>query len=228
MKNIFSKRKLLIFTIIFSLTVTLSLTTTGTYSFYTNGDTLANKIKLGEALGKIVEEFNGNEKMVWVRNTGTKPLLIRANARMICTNEDIILDATKIANALYNTTPTNEGDKNYWVDGEDGWYYYTKLLPANEMNNLDSNYYNDLADSTTTDILVHITIDTDNLPIDEKTLYDNSKLEVPVNFEYYFPLKTDEDIYTHEEAWNITSNSPVYEMLRILVDNKDTEEEIEG
>jgi len=62
----------------------------------------------------------------------------------------------------------------------------------------------------------------ENVPEDEEHMYEGAQLDVPVNLEYYLPLMVTEggkDIYTHEKAWGITSDSPVYEMLRKLVNS---------
>ena len=216
MKNIFCKRNILIVTCF----VALSIMTAITYSFYTDGESIDNKMKLGVSRGEIVEEFDKKEKKVWVKNTGTTPLLVRANFKMVLTNGEVVLDASKITTATYNLTSRGEGDTTYWVDGNDGWYYYNKLLPHKNMTDLDEDYYNTLiTDPTLTEILVHIETDTQALLGDEESLYENSELDVPVNFEYYFPLKVD-DTYTHEEAWNIDGSSDIGLMLRELVDNK--------
>jgi len=222
MKNIFSKKNILIIT----LSLAVCVITGVTYSFYTDSDFVENKMELGFSKGEIVEEFDGVEKMVWVKNTGTTPLLVRANARMVCTNGDIVLNPNKIATATYNTyDEKNPEDTTFWIDGGDGWYYYSKLLPAECMENLNEYYHNVLG--STTDVLVNIELNedaTDILEAEEKLMYDGAELNVPVNFEYYFPLKIIEDgeeIYTHEEAWNIVNASKeVQDLLRTLVDNK--------
>lgn len=183
-----------------SLLLALSVITAVTYSFYVNKDEIINKMKLGIQVADIVEEFDGEEKEVFVENTGTTPILVRANAKMICTNESIVLNANKIATADYNLTD--------WMDGGDGWYYYTKILQPKE----------------TSEILVHVTTDTQDIPEDEKSLYEGAQLDVPVNMEYYKPLN-DGTEYAHEVAWNLDNIAPddtelqaVRDMLRDLID----------
>ena len=216
MKNMFCKRNILIATCL----IALSIMTAVTYSFYTDGDSIDNEMKLGVSRGEIVEDFDQEEKKVWVKNTGTTPLLVRANFKMVLTNDEVVLDASKVATATYNLTSHGEGDTTYWIDGNDGWYYYNKLLPHKGMADLNDEFYNTLiADPTLTEILVHIETDTQNIPEDEKSLYTGAQLDVPVNFEYYFPLKVG-DTYTHEEAWNIDGSSDIGQILRKLVDNK--------
>lgn len=179
-----------------SLLIALSVITAVTYSFYTASDDVTNKMKLGIQSGDIVENFDGEEKDVFAQNTGTTPLLVRMNAKMICTNEAIVLDATKIATATYNLDD--------WMNGGDGWYYYKKILMPKE----------------TSKILVHITTDVEqSIPEDEKSLYEGSKLDVPVNVEYYKPLYANGE-YAHEEAWSLKKDTPVRKMLRELVDNQ--------
>jgi len=117
MKKILKKHHIFAISLLFAL----SGITAVTYSFYADNDSLTNQMKLGIQSGEILEEFDGKEKKVFVENTGTTPLLVRANAKMVCTNDGIVLDASKIAIADYNLTD--------WMDGDDGWYYYTKVLP---------------------------------------------------------------------------------------------------
>jgi len=194
MKKILKKHHIFAISLLFAL----SGITAVTYSFYADNDSLTNQMKLGIQSGEILEEFDGKEKKVFVENTGTTPLLVRANAKMVCTNDGIVLDASKIAIADYNLTD--------WMDGDDGWYYYTKVLQPDERSA----------------ILVHINTDTQNVPEDEETLYEGAQLDVPVNFEYYFPLN-DGSEYSHETAWNIDDASiEVQEMLRQLVDGMKT------
>jgi len=196
MKNILNKTNILAIVILGSL----SLMTAVTYSFYKGADTVDNKMKMGFSTAEIIEAFDGDEKIVRVQNTGTTPLLVRVNSKLILTNGDIILDASKIANAEYNTG-NEDGNDTHWIDGKDGWFYYSKLLLSGD----------------TSERFVHITTDLNKVPDDEKSLYNNSKLDVPVNLEYYLPLK-DGDIYTHEEAWNISGESDIGKILRELVE----------
>lgn len=217
MKNILNKFNVLIFTLVFSLSIITAIT----YSFYTDSDTVDNKMELGFSKAEIEEDFTGTKKVVCAKNTGTTPLLIRANSKMICTKGEVVLDANNIADANYNISPKGANDTTYWIDGKDGWYYYNKLLPSGNMSDLNDKYYSTLeTDTTLTEELVVIEVNTEKkLPKGEEDFYDGAKLDVPVNLEYYFPLK-DGDIYTHEDAWNITDSSPVYSILRELVDNK--------
>jgi len=220
MKTIFNKRNILILTLV----VAFSVVTAVTYSFYIDDDSVENTMKAGVTSGKVIETFDGIKKQVWAQNTGTTPLLVRANARMICTNGNIVLDATKIATATFNTKPSpDETDTTYWVDGGDGWYYYSRLLPAEGMTNLNEYYHNVVG--STTDILATIELKLDEKlsSKDEESLYDGAALDVPVNLEYYIPLMTvsgEEEIYSHEKPWNIDrASSKVKQMLRTLVKN---------
>ena len=182
-----------------SLLLALSVITAVTYSFYVDKDEVTNNMAMGIQEGDIVEEFDGYKKKVFVQNTGTTPILVRANARMVCTNESIVLNPNKIATAEYNLTD--------WMDGGDGWYYYKKILQPKE----------------TSEILVYITTYTQDIPEDEKTLYDGAQLDVPVNMEYYKALN-DGTEYAHEIAWNLedisaenTKLQAVKDMLRNLI-----------
>jgi len=203
MKKLIKKKNILIITLVFAVCIMASVT----YSFYTDNESIQNNMLLGYSEAKIYEEFEDNEKDVWVENIGTTPLLVRINAKMICTNGDIALDASKIAEATY-PNPTE------WIDGGDGWYYYNKILPSNIPPQ-------DPPQNRTSQF-IHIETNVENVPEDEEHMYEGAQLDVPVNLEYYLPLMVTEggkDIYTHEKAWGITSDSPVYEMLRKLVNS---------
>ena len=171
----------------------------GTYAFYVSEDQLENRMKMAICSSKIVEEFDGTEKSVVITNTGTSPLIVRANAEMVCTNEEITLNPEKIAKAEYNNLLEEEYPADKWIYGNDGWYYYTKILRPNEA----------------TSELIHIKIlpeDEWELSKEERTVYDGANIDVPVQLEYHYPHIVNGE-YPHEDSWNIT-DSNIKEMLR--------------
>ncbi len=196
------KKPLKIFSIVATLVIAVGTIVAGTYAFYTSYDEVSNRMEMSKLHANIIEEFDGKEKSVVVSNTGETPLLVRASAEMFCTNEGIALDPNRVAEANYNNLlgledyPTDK-----WVKGEDGWYYYSKLLQPGES----------------TSELVHILISVgDDLSDEEKVMYENATFEVPVKLEYHYPHIIDGK-YPHEINWNV-SDSFIKEMLRDLAD----------
>ena len=182
--------------------VALATVVAGTYAVYTSSDRIENKMKIALCNAKIFEEFDGREKSVVITNTGETPLIIRANAEMVCKNGDIVLNPEKIASAEYNyLLEDQEYPADKWIYGNDGWYYYTRLLMPGEI----------------TAELVHITVSIeDDLSDEENVLYNNAKLEVPVQLEYHYPHKIN-DQYPHETNWNI-EDTFIKSMLVSLAD----------
>ena len=196
------KKSLKIFSIVATIIVAAGAIVAGTYAFYTSYDEVSNRMEMTKPHANIIEEFDGKEKSVVISNTGKTPLLVRASAEMVCTNEGIALDPNRVAKAEYNNLL---GSENYpadkWVKGEDGWYYYAKLLQPGES----------------TSELVHILISVgDDLSDEEKVMYENATFEVPAKLEYHYPHIIDEK-YPHEINWHV-SDGFIKEMLRDLAD----------
>lgn len=190
--------------IVVTIVAVVSTAVVGTYAFYTSSDEITNKMRVANPTAKIIEEFDGKEKSVVITNTGNAPVLVRANAEMVCTNDGIALDPSKVADQDYKNLleeGTYPADK--WVKGNDGWYYYAKILYPNE----------------TTSELVHIKISiNDELTAEEKVVYKNADFEVPVRMEYHYPHFINGK-YPHEDNWHIEDEN-IQEMLRKLVNPK--------
>ena len=196
------KKSLKLWVAVFSCCVALATVIMGTYATFTSSDIVENKMRIALCNSKIIEKFDGNEKSVFITNVGETPLLVRANAEMVCKNGNLALDAEKIADAEYtNLLDGEDFPADKWVYGNDGWYYYSRLLHPGE----------------TTAELVHIMISSDvDLSDEEQVLYNNAELDVPVQLEYHYPHKIEGE-YPHEENWNLEDGF-VKDMLRSLAD----------
>ena len=81
------------------------------------------------------------------KNTGTAPVFLRVSYAEFWKDADgKVISGLVDGNEVVNKNWT-EAWQNDWFDGGDGWYYYKKVLPANEMTakvltslKFDSNY----------------------------------------------------------------------------------------
>ena len=94
-----------------------------------------------------VDWFDQVEKEVQFKNTGTAPVFLRVSYAEFWKDADgKVISGLVDGNEVVNKNWT-EAWQNDWFDGGDGWYYYKKVLPANEMTakvltslKFDSNY----------------------------------------------------------------------------------------
>ncbi len=93
----------------------------GTYSVLTaSTDTVKNTFKPEVIETEIEEDFSGGNfnKKVTVKNIGPDDAFIRAR---------VTVSPEGVAEWKHSNS---DGDAWGWVDGNDGWYYYTKVVPS--------------------------------------------------------------------------------------------------
>ena len=140
LKNKFSRKHILLLLLICVLAVSAAVGTTLSY-ISTGSNTVTNTFEPAQMSCKVLEEFNSTtidnvKKDVRVLNTSDGPAYIRVkllpywyakDSNPATTNDNVIIGK----NAW--TIPDNAfaSDTN-WVKGSDGYYYYTKPVPAGE------------------------------------------------------------------------------------------------
>lgn len=188
--------------VILSISV-MAILISGTVAFFISKDVKTNSFTAGDLSIKI-EEPNYKEPDNWngekivkdanVKNTNIMPELIRVaiEPRFQDANGNFYSgDISKIDFEYVNIT-TNKNDISKWIDGNDGYYYYTSILKEGE---------------TTSDIINSVTF---NVSEDEKVKYNEKTLKAVVRAEAIF---SETDAY--KTQWNV-SDSTVKEMLKEL------------
>lgn len=128
----------------------------GIYAWSKLSASVTNNIKTPTVDTEVVEKFDKDstvdwfdqvEKEVQFKNTGTAPVFLRVSYAEFWKDADgKVISGLVDGNEVVNKNWT-EAWQNDWFDGGDGWYYYKKVLPANEMTakvltslKFDSNY----------------------------------------------------------------------------------------
>ncbi len=121
-----------------TLAVLLLACVGGTTAYIHRSVRLTNTFQLATVSIRVDETFdNTTKKDVAITNTANTPVYIRAALFITWTDGDgRILQEVPQAGRDYTLTAARMG----WVEGADGYYYYTKPVPAGEKttNLLDS------------------------------------------------------------------------------------------
>lgn len=105
----------------------------GTYSWNQHEAEVENVLQSRNAGVNIVEEFPDStvtagvtkEKKVHVKNTGTAAVFLRVAWSERWETEEEILITQELPDKNWTSSWGED-----WVKGNDGWYYYEKILPA--------------------------------------------------------------------------------------------------
>lgn len=120
--------------------ICLSITATGTLSYFTSESVAHNVITTGNVKIELKEEFppdgvhgvmpgDGIPKTVWVENTGSAPAWVKIEVKLTATAENgtelptVLPDGTELISAA--VLPG-------WTKGGDGCYYYEEPLNSND------------------------------------------------------------------------------------------------
>lgn len=202
-----------VITSIFSITVFAK--------YFTSSDKVINNLGVGSINVKIAEKFtqkntwNGEEisKNVKVKNTGSNGELVRVSIipRWIDENGNPWPGDTNLVTLnLKNTVNLDDNiGNNMWINGNDGYYYYSSILPNGTKDDIKSeangtfNSSNRYDDSLTinsdgskknnysSEILSSVSLNFKKLSDNERARYKDKKLVVDVNVEAIAPNKTD-------------------------------------
>lgn len=202
-----------VITSIFSITVFAK--------YFTSSDKVINNLEVGSINVKIAEKFtkkntwNGEEisKNVKVKNTGSNGELVRVSIipRWIDENGNPWPGDTNLVTLNLKNTVNLDGNikNNMWINGNDGYYYYSSILPngtkedieAEENNKFDpaSRYDDSLisnSDGSTksnysSEILSSVSLNLNGLSEAERSRYKGKKLIIDVNVEAIAPNKTE-------------------------------------
>ena len=146
----------------FIILIILLVTISGTFAYFASSVSIPNKFKIMTYNVTIEEEFNdtwGTKKVNFVnKETTNTPVVLRINYNELWRKEvngiklslDNNVSGTNVVTKNWTTAFTND-----FIDGGDGWYYYKKILDAqqsvqvlesialNEQLISTSPYYND-------------------------------------------------------------------------------------
>ncbi|MDK0571526.1 hypothetical protein P6O23_11365 [Clostridium perfringens] len=203
----------IIITSIFSITVFAK--------YFTSSDTVINNLGVGSINVKIAEKFTPNDtwngdkinKNVKVKNTGNNGELVRVSIipRWIDENGNPWPGDTNLVTLnLKNTVNLGETiKKDTWINGEDGYYYYSSILPngsqedieaeKNNKFNAKSRYDDSLTNNRdgsiksnySSEILSSVSLNLNGLSEEERSRYKGKKLIVDVNVEAIAPNKSE-------------------------------------
>ncbi|TPE20317.1 hypothetical protein [Clostridium perfringens] len=203
----------IIITSIFSITVFAK--------YFTSSDTVVNNLGVGSINVKIAEKFTPNDtwngdkinKNVKVKNTGNNGELVRVSIipRWIDENGNPWPGDTNLVTLnLKNTVNLGETiKKDTWINGEDGYYYYSSILPNGsqedieaEKNNkfnaksryddsLNNNRDGSIKSNYSSEILSSVSLNLNGLSEEERSRYKGKKLIVDVNVEAIAPNKSE-------------------------------------
>lgn len=224
----------LVITVLFSITVFAK--------YFTSSDSITNKFGIGSIEVGIAEKFtpkdnwDGNEiaKNVKVENTGKSEELIRVSIipRWVDENGNPWPGDTSIVKLNLENIVTldklKKGDKNLWIDGGDGYYYYSDVLnPSLKEENKENKNLSEVnnakdvneavsinGNNYTSEILSSVSLDMSKLSDGEKARYNGKKLIVDVNTEAIAARKNaiefkskDDKVDLKRKSWNIENKS---------------------
>jgi hypothetical protein len=143
------KKKKLIIAIVASLAVIAALATATFFAIFKDDQRAETSLQTGKIDVQLIESFKGSNgeeeegtdpdgyglenatKIITGENTGTQPAYVRV--KIFPQIESCDADG---AWSIFGGIPTNyvtyDQDDTDWVDGGDGYYYYTKILPVGE------------------------------------------------------------------------------------------------
>lgn len=210
-------------TSIFSVTV---------FAIFNSSDTSTNKFKIGSIEASIAEDFTPNNslqketvKQVKIENTGKNNEILRVsiiprwvdeNGKPWLGNTDFVKLNLDTTNVLSLNELNNVG-KNKWINGNDGYYYYSSILSAaknTDASEKDKNISpkeryeksNSNAQNFTSQILNSVSLNEKNMSTEDLKRYEGKKLIIDVNVEAIEPNSK-----AIESNWNsINSNLKQY------------------
>lgn len=129
--------------ILLMITVMICVTAIGgVYAWSKLSASVTNKINTPTVDVEVVEEFDEQAKVDWYqsvdkkvqfKNTGTAPVFIRVSYVELWKDaSDKVLSSVVNGQEIVKKNWTNAW-KNEWVDGNDGWFYYKKVLQPNDL-----------------------------------------------------------------------------------------------
>lgn len=215
-------------------------TTTTSLAYFTSKETTPNNFTTGSVRTEVYEgKFQQNselpsnnnpvDKCVKVINTGENPVLVRVIINPQWDEEKdkdgkVIKPITSASNQVkLNFSDsvidnwTNGSENGNWIKGNDGYYYYNKVLePKNK----------DTEKSVTKELLKSVSLK-ENIPNDEKEEYQNRNLTVNVSSEAIqvnekaLNEKALEDINRKvlEDKWNLNeTDKNAYDNLKEIIE----------
>ncbi|MGG7078928.1 SipW-dependent-type signal peptide-containing protein [Clostridium sardiniense] len=189
-------------------------------AYFTSKETLKNKFKVGSIKTEVIEDFNQNSelpsnkqvpKVVKIKNTGDNPVLVRVIINPQWDEEkDENGKVTKLTTSASNQVQLNFSDtwKKYWIKGNDGYYYYNKVLKPAEKDDKG----NIIKEADETSPLLE-SVSLKDIPNEEKAEYKNRSLTVNVSSE---AIQVNDKAL--EDEWNSNKTmGDVYSQLQDII-----------
>ena len=108
----------------------------GIFAYYTSHQEVQNTITVGENITVIQEEFDPDpdkdvyKKSVQIENTGEIPCYVRVYAAFSDEEVAAISELSADGKTYYSASEYDNHLPDGWAKGNDGYLYYTKLLPV--------------------------------------------------------------------------------------------------
>lgn len=200
-----NKKKTKIF-IITILSLSLIAIITGlTISAFKSKEKITNTFKAADVDVSIKEEFKPccGDKKVWIENNTGYDCLIRVSITesWVDKNNNLVIQETPEGLATINFSA--DKDQN-WIKGNDGYYYYKKILKAN---------------SKTENLTESVTFNYDN---DCANKYEGFRFNVDVKAEAVQPNKIKDeagDYYAFDKMWYDLDEEVRNELINIVDNN---------
>ena len=136
-----------LWTAVLSVTAALLLLVGGTYSWFYSDDSKENSFSVAHTDVRLNEVFEGDygQKEVVASNVGDMPALVRLAAIPVITKVDeetgneVQLPITVDGQSIIRFVRPGSF-ATYWMDGDDGWYYYKRVLKAGEETSGDARF----------------------------------------------------------------------------------------
>lgn len=205
------KKKSVIATITSIVVLTVISTMSFTSSYFQDKDKIENNFITGQIETEVEEEFKPDPenpkrfiKEVKIKNSGHIESLVRVsiNERWIDKNNPDWIG--EVNSELVTLNYATDLDDN-WIYGNDGYYYYLKMLPAGETTELllESVLFND--------------IDDDSEYIDKTYEIDIKSEAVQAN---KFKDEEGNEVYSYEKVWLNIIDENVITVLRGIIDSR--------
>ena len=198
----------------------------GSLAWFTSTETKTSNFTTGSISHEIVEDFDetrasqgllpGDEvnKDVWIKNTGNSDALLRVKITPVWMNgeqEDKTLDTDSIQLVFDTNVQTLLKESGItkgatWVYGNDGYFYYTSILPVNSK----------AIEMKTEKLLDAVRL---SGSITDQSKYANKEMSVKIESE---TVQVNKDAY--KETWKTTATveASITNMLDNLVDSYKT------
>ena len=177
-----------------------------TFAHFTSKDSVTNVFNTGSINAVPEEEVEGTTKKVWVKNTGDNDCFVRVSITPRWVDEDGNVWAGDVSNSVVQLGFNNDNiitgepwTASKWIKDIDGFYYYTSILPVDEI---------------TSELLSTVTVSIRSNTVDYPEDYNNKTLKVDVKVE---AVQTTQNAY--RTVWSIEEGTTIDNLFSSLTTN---------